>query len=116
MAAAKDCHALTSYYEKCYKEKYLHSPNINRWQARWMFDAVLGSMTAKQAKELIEYYFTTASAKGHDLDWFAYNYEKLVRSKQDAEEDRKHRKKLMEESRRRAEEWRKSGKSSLAGD
>lgn len=114
MPAAKDCHALTSYYEKKYKEEYGSAPNVNRYTARWGFDSVLMSMGSTQAKELIDYYFTTPKTRLHDLDWFFYNYEKLIKSKQDGDADAAHRRKLMEESKQRAEKWRQSGKQGIA--
>lgn len=116
MATAKDCHSLTSYYEKGYKEKYGHAPNVNRVTARWNFDSILGSLSLAQTRELIDYYFTTPPTRLHDLDWFFYNYEKLVKAMSDAREDTAHRKKLMEESKKRAEQWRQSGKQRIAND
>lgn len=113
-ATAKDCHALTSYYEKLYKEKYGQAPFVNRYAARWGFDSVLGSMSNTQAKELIEYYFTTASTRKHELEWFFYNYHVLMKNLQAAKDDAAHRNKLMEESKIRAEQWRNSGKSRIA--
>lgn len=114
MATAKDCHALTSYYAKKYKEKYDTEPNVNRFSARWGFDSVLSGMGVTQAKELIDYYFTTPPTRRHDLDWFFYNYEKLVKAWRDGKSDAEHRRKLMEESKIRAEKWRQSGKQGIA--
>lgn len=114
MATAKECHALISYFEKKYKEVYDKPPNVNRYSARWGFDSVLMSMGSTQAKELIDYYFTTPKTRLHDLDWFFYNYEKLVKGMQDSREDAAHRRKLMEESKKRAEQWRLSGKQGIA--
>ena len=108
--AAKDCHALISYYEKGYVAKYGKIPNVNRYAARWGFDSVLQSMGMTQARALVDYYFTTPGTKKHDLDWFFYNYHKLVDGMQRAQEDSAHRRKLMEESKIRAERWRQSGK------
>lgn len=113
MAAAKDCHALTSYFVKTYKSKYGSEPNVNRYSARWGFDAVLQSIPGNKAKDLIEYYLRTASKNRHDLDWFFYNYDKLLKAMVEAHEDSDHRARLREESKKRAEEWRKSGKQGI---
>lgn len=111
---AQQCHALTSYYEKKYREKYNTDPNVNRVTARWNFDSILsGSLTTAQVKELLDYYFTTPPTRRHDLDWFFYNYDKIVKSYADAKQDREARRKLMEESRLRAERWRQSGKQGI---
>lgn len=116
MPSAKDCHAITSYYEKQYKEKYGSAPNVNRVTARWNFDSILQAMSTAQAKELIDYYFTTPPTRRHELEWFFYNYEKLVKAMYEAKEDAAHRRKLMEESKARAEQWRNSGKQGIAND
>lgn len=116
MATAKDCHALTTYYEKLYEQKYGSKPNVNRYRSRWGFDSVLMSMSMHNAKELLEYYFTTSSEGRHSLTWFFNNYESLMSAKSDSDTDKEHRKKLMEESKRRAQEWRKSGKHRITSD
>ena len=114
---AAQCHALTSYYEKKYKDKYGTNPNVNRVTARWNFDSILsGSLTSEQVKKLLDYYFTTPPTRKHDLDWFFYNYDKIVKSFMDAKKDRETRTKLMEESKKRAEKWRQSGKQSITDD
>lgn len=110
---AKDCHALTGYYTKQYTETYGRKPDVNVWSARWGFDAVLRGMSSKEAQELIDYYFTTSNARNHDLDWFFNNYHKLVTARRESEQDKKHIDHLKEESRRRAERWRQSGKRGI---
>lgn len=118
MASAKDCHTLTSYYEKLYKEKYGSVPNVNRVTARWNFDSILSGpgVTVGKVKEFLDYYFTTPPTKGHDLEWFFYNYNKVVKGMEETKEDLAHRQKLMEESEKRAEAWRKSGKQAITNN
>lgn len=116
MPAAKDCHALITYYIKGYEKKYNNTPNVNRYSARWGFDSVLTGMSMQHAKELLDYYFTTSSPRMHDLDWFFYNYEKLVKGMQDDREDGEHIRRLMEESKSRAEQWRQSGKQGITNN
>ena len=105
MAKVEDCHALTSYFIKKYKEKYGHNPNVNRFSARWGFDSVLGGMKMDEAKELISFYFTTTTSNNHGIDWFFYNYEKLIDSKRDADSDREKRARLRAETEERARRW-----------
>lgn len=114
MPAIKDCHTLTSYFLKQYEAKYGVPAPVNRHTARWGFDSVLLSMGIEQAKELIDYYLRTASPNRHQLDWFFYNYEKLQKAMDEGKEDDEHRRKLMEESKIRAEQWRQSGKQGIA--
>ena len=114
MPAAKDCHTLTSYYVKLYKARYDSEPNINRHTARWGFDSILQGMGIEPAKQLLDYYFTTPPIRRYDLDWFFYNYEKLVKAMRDGKEDRERTRRLMQESKTRAEKWRNSGKQGIA--
>lgn len=107
MASAKDCHVMTTFYLTEYDEKYGRKPLVNRHKARWGFDSVLQDMTMKEAKELILYYLDTHSDHGHSLEWFFYNYDKLVDKKNEFEKDEADRRRLRAESKRRVEEWRK---------
>jgi hypothetical protein len=106
MAAVKDCHTLTSYYIKKYKERYAQDPVVNRHAARWGFDSVLMDMSVADAKEVIDFYFMTNSPRRHSLDWFLYNYEKLVATMLAQAEDAANRARLRKESEERAKEWR----------
>lgn len=116
MPTAKDCHILTSYYLKRYKEKYGTDAIVNRHSARWGFDSVLMDMSGDKAKELLDYYFTTINPKKHSLDGFLYNYEKLQENFKMNIEDAEHRAKLRRESEQRAKEWRERGKQGITNN
>lgn len=102
----QQCHAMTSYYVKKFKEKYGTEPVVNRHSARWGFDSVLQGMSPQETREVIDYYFDTVSTTRHSLDWFFYHYEKLIRGKNELQEDSERRKRLRAESEERAREWR----------
>lgn len=106
MPSAKDCHTLTSYYEKLYKGKYNVAPIVNRNTARWSFDSILQGIALPEVKGLLEYYFTTNSTVKHSLQWFFYNYDKLIEGRQDAASDTERRGRLRQESEERAKKWR----------
>jgi len=106
MPTPKQAHALVTYYTQKYQEKYERKPVTNRHAARWGFDSLLMDVGESEARELIDYYFETVSTNGHSLDWFLYNYEKLMVSKTIGDEDKRERERLRAESKRRAEEWR----------
>jgi hypothetical protein len=110
----QQCHALTSHYIKLFKQKFGTEPVVNRHSARWGFDSVLLGMPPSEAKELLEFYFTTGSTNRHDLQWFFYNYEKLEDSLTEVEKDQKARAKLRQESAQRAKEWRERGNTGIA--
>jgi hypothetical protein len=107
MATPKQAHTLVSYFGKQYKAKYGFDPKVNRYKARWGFDAILMDMSVDEAKALIDYYFGTVSPSGHDLDWLFYNYDKLAEAKEKTDADRAALAVLREQSKKRAEEWRK---------
>lgn len=106
MATPKQAHTLASYYTKLYKEKYNFDPVVNRYSARWGFDSMLMDMGVEEAKKVIEYYFTTTGSHSHSLDWFFYNYDKLIASKKLSDKDREEQRIRREASRKRTEEWR----------
>lgn len=113
----QQCYAMIDYYIKAYKAHYAgQEPVLNRHAARWGFESVLMGLPPEEVKKLIDFYFTTKSQKRHALDWFFYNYEKLIESASDLEKDRARREKLREESEARAAEWRARGNTGIAGN
>lgn len=102
----QQCHTMTSHYVKKYKEKYQTEPVVNRHSARWGWDSVLRGMSPDACKALIDYYFKTNSTNRHSLEWFFYNYQKLIEGRTDLEKDAERRERLRRESEERAKEWR----------
>lgn len=107
MATAQVCHKLTSYYLTAYQDRYGVKPNINRHKARWGFDSVLEDLSAAKAMELIDFYLAAQSSNRHSLEWFFYNYDKLIDKKETYEKDEADRRKLRAASKKKVEEWRK---------
>lgn len=116
MADAKTCHALTTYYLNGYQGKYGQKPVVNRNKARWGFDSVLEDLKPAAVMKLIDFYFSTSSTTRHSLEWFFYNYDKLIEKKAEYDRDEADRKKLREESRLRVEEWRQSRRGNTRGE
>jgi hypothetical protein len=106
MTTAKDCHALTSYYEKKFKERYNTSAVVNRNDARWKFDSILKSLSVKEVMALMDFWFETDSVQRHPIVWFFYNYDKLITVRAEQQEDSELRSKLRKESEERARKWR----------
>jgi hypothetical protein len=106
MATAKDCHILTSYYKKKFKERYLEAAVVNDHTARWGFDSMLKGLSPEDIKELLDYWFSVVSPVRHRIDWFFYNYEKLIEARQLQQEDSLFREKLRHDSEERAKKWR----------
>lgn len=110
---AQQCHAMTTYYATSYKEKFGRTPVVNRNKARWGFEAILTDMTAPEAQTLIDWWLSDESAKAQDLDWFFYNYDKLIVLRQEEALNRARRKELMAESAKRVAEWRARGNKTI---
>jgi len=106
MATAKDCHILTSYYEKLYREKYQTAAVVNRNTAKWGFDSILKGISPEETKELLDYWFSNNSAQRHPLQWFFYNYEKLIETRNAQSEDDARRAALRKETEERVRKWR----------
>lgn len=106
MTTVQECHKLTTYYEKKFKEKYKAPAVVNRNSARWGFDAILKGISPTEAKELLDYWFSFSSPQRHRLDWFFYNYDKLIAAKAEQAEDSELRAKLRHDSEERARKWR----------
>lgn len=106
-ATPKQIHSLVTYFLQQYKKKYGFDAVVNRNRSRWAVGNMLLDMSIDEAKALIDYYFETASPNGHELDWFLYNYDKLEIARSKHADDAAALARLREESKRRAEEWRR---------
>lgn len=104
-------HTLISLFLKEFKEKYGREPvNFNRYRDKWGFQSMAEDLGIDRAKEVISYYFET-NRVGHPTSYLMNNYDKISERMREREEDVIIRKRLMEESAKRVEEWRaKRGK------
>jgi hypothetical protein len=78
---AQACHAMTSYYIGRYTETRGHAPIVNRNKARYTFEGLLMDYTSTEVKQIIDYFIEHYE---RDLEWFNYNYEKVVKARQEA--------------------------------
>lgn len=106
---AQQCHALTTHYVSKYNEVVGRSVVVNRNKSRWGFEAMLMDLSMDESKALIEYYLT--HYQNPNIEWFLYNYEKVVEEKQDRAEQEKIAEKRREATAKRLEEWRNRWKS-----
>lgn len=110
---AQACHAMTTYYVNTYTDYFDMAPRVNRNKARWGWDGVLQDMSATEAKSLVDFWLSDNRAKAQDLDWFFYNYDKLIEIREEHEKALARRRALMEESRQRAVEWKERGNKTI---
>ncbi len=99
--------ALLSLYRLLYKEKYGKQPTgINIYRDKWKMVDVIDTLGFDESKRVLQYYFTTVRPD-HGLDFFMYNFDKLDEEISKQQEDDAYRKRVIAESRKRVEEWRK---------
>lgn len=72
--------ALTEYYMKSYEAEHGHAPIVNRNKANFTMDALLRDLTKADAQSLLDYFIVHYDK---DLEWFNYNYEKVIVAQQE---------------------------------
>lgn len=99
-------HALITYFLQKHQEKYEREPrDFNRFRDQWGFSAMIEQYGMTKAKRIVDYYFDTRRM-AHPVNYLLYNYERLNAIIVEKDADAELRKKLLEESQRRVEEWR----------
>lgn len=107
---AQQCHAMTSYFVKRYGEVLGRDPIVNRNKARYGFEGILMDFSPDGAKKIIDYYLEHYESP--TIEWFLYNYEKVVASKEESAEEERARQARREATQKRLEEWRNRWKKS----
>lgn len=113
---AQQCHALTSYYVKAYTDRYKVTPNVNRNTARWGFESILMDLPSDAVRELIDFYFASASSRMHPIEWFFNNYHRLLDDMAERQRDREQRERLRAESAERAKAWQERGMKTIENE
>ncbi len=104
MAAAKPAFGLIDFYVKEYEKKYGVRPAMNRFKRQWHFAAMIDDYGFEEAKNIIQYFFTTCR-RAPKIEDLLYNYEDLKEMRDAEILDIEHRKKVREQTRRMVEEW-----------
>ena len=101
--AAPQCHAMTTFYIDAYRDLYKTNPVVNRNKARYGFEGLLMDYGQKESRDIVEYYLKHFDDKG--LDWFFYNYEKVIESMKDEEKEKELSRLRRAATAKRLEEW-----------
>lgn len=104
MATREQGSRLINVFNKAWQEKYGKPYIGNRHSDQWGFMDMISDLGYKEAKELVQYYFNLASENNHDRKWLIYNYDKVYETKVKVQEDKEHRRRLMEQTKRMMEE------------
>jgi hypothetical protein len=105
MSTPAQQNALVDYFLKSYQKRYDKKPLFNRQKATWTMKALLYDYSTKECKELIDFYIHVYKANSHSLEWFGFNYDKLIQAKQDHDEQVEVFQRLSEESADRERLW-----------
>lgn len=111
-----DAGKLITLYLKLYEERYGKTVLVNRVKMKWLVADVIESIgNYGEATLLLRYYFRTGKV-GHPLDWFCYNFDKLVKMQQEMEDDAERQAKVRAETKKRREEWEKRNELRRTGN
>jgi hypothetical protein len=99
MAERSERFALLSRYSKHYLEKYNIKPEMNLHKEQNTAGNLVDSFTLPVCYDILEYYFKVAESPS--WNYFAYNAEKILHGKLDAEQDIRDR----QQRRKKAKEW-----------
>ena len=89
MAERKDRMALLSRFNKLYLQWYEHKSNMNLNAEQWAADALVESYGIGVCYDLLDYYFNVSLAPS--WSYFAYNAQKILEAKVEAEQDKDER-------------------------
>ena len=89
MAERKDRMALLSRFNKLYLQWYEQKSNMNLNAEQWAADALVESYGIGVCYDLLDYYFNVSLAPS--WSYFAYNAQKILEAKVEAEQDKDER-------------------------
>lgn len=101
---AKQAYGLISLYEKCFEEKHLRKPLVNRFRVKWGFQDMVTDLGYEDAKTVVEYYFRTAK-QGHPIDFLLSNYDKVYEFMRERMDDEEKRLELRKQTEKNVKEW-----------
>lgn len=100
----KQAHAILSLYEKCFEEKYLRKPLMNRFREKWAAQDMILDLGYEDAQRVVHYYFRTAK-QGHPLSFLFHKYDEIYSHMKEKEEDERKRAELRKETEERVKRW-----------
>lgn len=99
----QQCHALITYFMTRYEEVVGSKPSLNRNKARWGFESILMDYSPAESRELVDYFLDHYDP---NLDWFLWNYEKVVEAKEERVKQQEALALRRKETQQRLDEWR----------
>jgi len=107
---AQQCHALITYFINAYEQETGRKSPVSRNKVRYWFESILMDYTSTEAKAFIDYYLE--HYPNPSVEWFAFNYEKVVMAKEEHEENEAVAIKRRKVTEQRLKEWRERWKKS----
>lgn len=96
-------HVLMGEFQRLYKERYGTSLTINRYKYKWAFAEIIDEFGYDDAYALVEYYFTLESPRGHKIEHFLNNYDRVLLMKKEREADKAEIARLLKQTQERIE-------------
>jgi hypothetical protein len=97
---AKQAYGLISAFEKSFEAKHGRKPQVNRYRDKWGFQDMIADLGYNQAKDVVEYYLTTAKP-GHPLAFLFQNYDRINQFMEEKREDEKKRAEIRKQTEQR---------------
>lgn len=99
----QQCHALITHYIARYEEVVGSKPSLNRNKARWGFESILMDHSAEESRSIIDYFLDHYEP---NIDWFLWNYEKVVEAREEYVKNQDAINHRREETQKRLDAWR----------
>jgi hypothetical protein len=98
-------HAIISYFQKVFKQKFDTTPVVNRNKVVNLIINILKDLSVKEVKELIDFYVKTD--KNPRLIYFCYEYDEVQIAMESEHKDLDKRKALIKQTQKNVEEFRR---------
>jgi hypothetical protein len=102
---SKQAHAIISYYQTKYKEKFNRKPVVNRNKLQYLILNALRDLSMKELKELIDFYIRTD--RSPSLLHFCYEYDEVLDKMNEEVKDLEKRKALLQQTQKNVMEFRR---------
>ena len=90
---SRQAHAIISYYQTQYKNKFGKTTVVNRNKVQYLIANILRDLTTKDIKSLIDFYISTD--RNPSLLYFCYEYDEVAEKKTEHASDLEARKALL---------------------
>jgi len=99
---ASQPYRLVGEFAKLYAERYNKKIRINRYKYKWAMLDIIEDYGSIRVYDVMRYYFDLNNSN-HTIDFFVYNFDRLEKSMVELQQDREHRQRLREATKKMVE-------------